>query len=113
MGAFKNLCSTPTYAKDKGYAWVVLVLSFISHTIHIGFTYAVVGNLTIAHKNFFGISLQESSFIGSMHITVLCVFGWYTVFLFIVSLILFILLLTFARDCWFLIEKLKTDEQDV
>ena len=65
----------PKLTKDKGYVWVILLMSFLSHALHLGFTYAVLGNLTIAHKKFFGIELELSTLIGSLHGGVLYIFG--------------------------------------
>jgi len=46
----KRLCTKPKLKKDKGYAWVIGVASFLSHFTHYGLSYGVAGNLTIAHQ---------------------------------------------------------------
>lgn len=73
--SLRNMLKGKGLERDKGYAWLVLVMSFLSHIGHLGFNYAIVGNLTIQHKMLFGISLQESSLIGSVHLALFCVFG--------------------------------------
>lgn len=75
MFMLRRIVRGPTLAKDKGYGWVVLALSFLSHILHVGFSFSVVGNLTIAHKSFFGINLQESTLIGSINIATFCFSG--------------------------------------
>lgn len=75
MILLRRILRGPTLVKDKGYAWIVLALSFLSHILQVGFMYSVVGNLTIAHKSFFGITLQESSLIGSINLASFCLSG--------------------------------------
>ncbi|KAF6022454.1 hypothetical protein EB796_019238 [Bugula neritina] len=69
--AFKR----PKFEKDKGYAWVILFFSFLSHFVHIGFSFGTAGNLTIAHQEFFKVNLQKGSLIGSVYLGVLFLFG--------------------------------------
>ena len=71
----KSLCKGPTLEKDKGYAWVILLMSFLSHFLHMGFSLAILGNLTVAHKEYFNIDLQLASLIGSVHIGVCLIAG--------------------------------------
>ena len=72
-------CRDIKYKKDKGYSWVVLLMSALSHSVHLGFTFGVLGNLTIAHMQYFNIDLQLSSLIGSVHGAVLFLFGMFNV----------------------------------
>ena len=65
--------------QDTGLAWLVLVMSFLAHTINIGFSYAVVGNLTIVHMKLFGISEQKSGNISSIHIGLVYCLGQYLI----------------------------------
>ncbi|XP_067950417.1 monocarboxylate transporter 12-like [Watersipora subatra] len=73
--ACERMCPRPTLRQDKGFAWFILAMSFLSHALHLGFTYAVIGNLTVIHQSLFGIDLQLSSFIGSVHAGVLFLFA--------------------------------------
>ena len=75
MDVMRRLCKGPELKKDKGFVWLILVMSFLSHGLHLGFTYAVLGNLTIAHQKFFNIDLEQSTLIGSVHGGVLFIFG--------------------------------------
>ena len=77
MTVNKNICKGPQFKKDKKYAWVTLAMSFLSHSVHLGFSYAVLGNLTIAHMQHFSIDLQLASLIGSVHSGVFFLFGMY------------------------------------
>lgn len=61
--------------KDQGLAWCILALSSLSHMAHIGFSFAVLGNLTIAHNKLFNTSLQETNNIGSVHHAVFFITG--------------------------------------
>jgi len=70
-----RLCTKPNLQKDKGYAWVISVASFLSHFSHIGFSYGIAGNLTIAHQQFFNINLQKGSLAGSIHFGALLLLG--------------------------------------
>jgi len=65
----------PKFEKDKGYAWVILFFSFLSHFVHIGFSFGTAGNLTIARQEFFKVNLQKGSLIGSVYLGVLFLFG--------------------------------------
>jgi len=65
----------PKFVKDKGYSWLIVFTSFLSHFCNIGFSYGVGGNLTIAHQDFFKVDLQQGSLIGTVHIGVLFLFG--------------------------------------
>ncbi|KAF6030244.1 SLC16A5 [Bugula neritina] len=69
------LSSEPKLQKDKGYAWLIMVLSFLSHFVSIGFTFGVIGNLTTIHSQFFNIGLQQSSLIGNIHTTTVFLFA--------------------------------------
>ena len=75
MDVLSRFCKGPELRKDKGFVWMILVMSFLSHGLHLGFTYAVLGNLTIAHQKFFNINLEQSTLIGSVHGGVLFIFG--------------------------------------
>lgn len=68
-----KLCDLRVY-QDKGFVWVVLMTSFLSHFVHLGFSYALLGNLTTAHKVYYNITVQESSTIGSVHNGLFCIF---------------------------------------
>jgi len=61
--------------KDKGYSWVIVFGSLLSHFAHVGFTFGTAGNLTIAHQEFFKVDLQQGSLIGTVHVGVLFIFG--------------------------------------
>jgi len=65
----------PKLTKDKGYSWVIVITSFLSHFAHIGFSFGIAGNLTIVHQDFFKVDLQQGSLIGTVHIGVLFLFG--------------------------------------
>jgi len=69
------LCKKPQLIKDKGYAWIVLLLTSLSQFVHLGFSFGVVGNMTIVHQRVFSIDLRYSSVIGSVHIGTLMLFG--------------------------------------
>ena len=69
-----KLCNLRVY-QDKGLVWVVLMMSFLSHFGHLGFSYALLGNLTTAHKVYYNITVQESSTIGSVHSGLFFIFG--------------------------------------
>jgi len=71
----KRLCNKPKFEKDKGYAWVIGIASFLSHFTHYGLSYGVVGNLTIAYQQFFNIDLQKGSLPGSIHFGCLLMLG--------------------------------------
>ena len=76
-----KLCKGPKLTKDRGYAWVVIIFGFFSCFLSTGFSYGVVGNLTIAHKQKFNIDLRESSMIGSVYSGAMYLFGKYCIFL--------------------------------
>lgn len=61
--------------KDKGLAWAVLFMSFLAHFGSIGFSFGVIGNLTIIHMKLFNISQSESGNIGSVHVGLIYAFG--------------------------------------
>ncbi|KAF6024915.1 hypothetical protein EB796_016752 [Bugula neritina] len=61
--------------KDRGYAWWILFMSFLSHVCNRGFSFGILGNMTIAHQKFFNIGLQESGIIGSLHVASIFIFG--------------------------------------
>ncbi|KAF6021684.1 hypothetical protein EB796_020003 [Bugula neritina] len=63
-------------AKDSRYSCLVLFMSFLSHVCHLGFSYGVVGNLTIAHQQAFNISLQQSSLLGSVFVATFYLLGF-------------------------------------
>jgi len=65
----------PKLSKDKGYSWVIVFTSFLSHFANIGFSFGTAGNLTMAHQDYFNVDLQIGSFIGTAHISVLLLFG--------------------------------------
>ncbi|KAF6035455.1 hypothetical protein EB796_006238 [Bugula neritina] len=73
--ALLQIFKKPQLAKDKGYAWVILFFSFLSHFTHLGFSYGTAGNLTIAHQKVFNIDLQKGSLLGTIHVGVLMLFG--------------------------------------
>ncbi|KAF6041016.1 hypothetical protein EB796_000733 [Bugula neritina] len=73
--ALLQIFKKPELAKDKGYAWLILFFSFLSHFAHIGFLSGTAGNLTIAHQKVFNIDLQKGSLLGTIHIGVLLLFG--------------------------------------
>ena len=75
MFMIKEFVKSPKIEKDRGYAWVILLMSLLSQSLHLGFSLAVIGNLTVAHKAYFNIDLQESSLIGTVHTGVLFLFG--------------------------------------
>jgi len=50
-------------------------MSFLSHVCNRGFSYGILGNMTIAHQKFFNIGLQESGIIGSLHVATIFLFG--------------------------------------
>jgi len=64
-----------TLTKDKGYSWVIVLGSFLSHFASVGFAFGTAGNLTIAHQDFFKVDLQQGSLIGTVHVGVLFIFG--------------------------------------
>jgi len=66
-------------AKDRGYAWVILFFSFLSHFAHLGFSYGTAGNLTIAHQKVFNIDLQKGSLLGTIHIGLLLLLGKFVI----------------------------------
>ena len=71
MEVMRKIYKGPSLRKDKGFAWVILMMSFLSHGVHLGFSFGIVGNLTIAHQKFFNIDLETSSLMGSVHIGLL------------------------------------------
>jgi len=73
-------CQILESGKDKGYAWLVLSMAFISYVMHIGFSCGIVGNLTVIHSQWFDIRLQTSSLIGSAHMGVVCLLGEFRIF---------------------------------
>jgi len=77
--ALLQIFKKPQLAKDKGYAWVILFFSFLSHFTHLGFSYGTAGNLTIAHQKVFNIDLQKGSLLGTIHVGVLMLFGEFVV----------------------------------
>ena len=68
----RTLTRAPTVEKDRGYAWVILTFACLSDSVHM---YAMLSNLTVAHKELFSISTQMSSSIGSVHVGLLLLFG--------------------------------------
>ena len=70
-----HICKNTKLQKDRGYAWVILLMSLLSHSLHLGFSFAVLGNLTVAHRIHFGVDLQISSWIGTLHTGILFLFG--------------------------------------
>jgi len=50
-------------------------MSFLSHVCNRGFSFGILGNMTIAHQKFFNIGLQESGIIGSLHVASIFIFG--------------------------------------
>jgi len=77
--ALLQIFKKPELAKDKGYAWLILFFSFLSHFAHIGFLSGTAGNLTIAHQKVFNIDLQKGSLLGTIHIGVLLLFGEFVI----------------------------------
>jgi len=77
--ALLQIIRKPQLAKDKGYAWVILFFSFLSHFAHLGFSFSTAGNLTIAHQKVFNIDLQKGSLLGTIHIGVLLLFGKFVI----------------------------------
>ncbi|XP_067951169.1 monocarboxylate transporter 3-like [Watersipora subatra] len=75
MNRFRAVYKSPTYKRDKGYAWFVLLMSSLSSSMHFGFTTAILGNLTLVHQSYFGVGLQLSSLIGTLHLAVIFFFG--------------------------------------
>ncbi|XP_067950601.1 monocarboxylate transporter 14-like [Watersipora subatra] len=75
MSVAKKMCTSLNYKKDTGYAWVVLLMSTLSHFAHLGFTFGVIGNMTIVNQTHFGIGLQLSSLIGTIHMATIFFFG--------------------------------------
>ena len=71
MEVMRKIYKGPSLKKDKGFAWVILMMSFLSHGVHLGFSFGIIGNLTIAHQKFFNIDLETSSLMGSVHIGLL------------------------------------------
>jgi len=71
MGNIRSLEKT----KDKGYAWIIVLTSFLSHFANVGFSFGIAGNLTIIYQEFFKVDLQLGSLVGSVHIGVLFLFG--------------------------------------
>ena len=61
--------------KDRGFSWVVLFASFIDHVFSIGFSYSVLGVLTIHQMRYFDVSVSQSSLIGSVHLGVFLIGG--------------------------------------
>ena len=53
--------------KDRGYAWVILVMAFLTELSTVALVLGLAGNFTVAHQQVFNITLQESSTIGSVH----------------------------------------------
>lgn len=72
MSMLRTLRQGPTVEKDRGYAWVILIMACLSDSVHL---FAMLSNLTVAHKDLFGISVQESGSIGSVHVGLLLLFG--------------------------------------
>ncbi|KAF6039471.1 Mct1 [Bugula neritina] len=70
-----NCCPRISTNKDRGYAWWILFMSFLSHVCNRGFSYGILGNMTIAHQKFFNIGLQESGIIGSLHVATIFLFA--------------------------------------
>jgi len=71
----KRLCNNLNLEKDKGYAWVIGVASFLSHFTHFGMSYGIAGNLTIAHQQFFNVNLQKGSLPGAVYFGCLLMLG--------------------------------------
>lgn len=72
MSMLRALKRGPAVEKDRGYAWVILIMACLSDSIHL---FAMLSNLTVAHKDLFSISVQESGSIGSVHVGLLLLFG--------------------------------------
>ncbi|KAF6024917.1 hypothetical protein EB796_016754 [Bugula neritina] len=70
-----NCCPRISTNKDRGYAWWILFMSFLSHVCNRGFSFGILGNMTIAHQKFFNIGLQESGIIGSLHVASIFIFA--------------------------------------
>ncbi|KAF6024918.1 hypothetical protein EB796_016755 [Bugula neritina] len=70
-----NCCPRISTNKDRGYAWWILFMSFLSHVCNRGFSFGILGNMTIAHQKFFNIGLQESGIIGSLHVASIFLFA--------------------------------------
>ena len=49
VGCMKKLRRGPELHKDRGYAWVVLAMSFLSHSVHLGFSLALLGKTWTRH----------------------------------------------------------------
>ena len=60
---------------DSGFSWLVLFASFIDHVFSIGFSYSVLGVLTIHQMYYFNITVSQSSLIGSVHLGVFLIGG--------------------------------------
>lgn len=63
------------FRKDGGLAWLVLFASFLSHMLNIGFSYAVLGSLTLHHAAESDITISASSWISAVHIGVFLMCG--------------------------------------
>ena len=72
---FKLNLPRPKLEKDKGYAWFVMFLSFLSHVVHIGFAFGIVGVMTTANRNHFEIPIELSIIISSVFIGLIFALG--------------------------------------
>ena len=55
---------------QKVWSGVVLTGSVLTHCASVGFNFGILGSLTIAQSQRFNISIDESSWTGSLHIAI-------------------------------------------
>lgn len=64
-----------TVVKDRGYAWVILAACVVINYLCIGFLFGVIGVLTSEYEVFFGVKIDEATWVGSILLAVLFLSG--------------------------------------
>ena len=63
---------------QKVWSGVVLAGSVLTHCASVGFNLGILGSLTIAQSQRFNISINESSWTGSLHMAIFLTFCKYS-----------------------------------